>query len=104
MTYTNTNPLSDAEQKRLICVENDVKKAMKEACKPYDAETKEALRQRRSRVLLASQLGKLILALSVMFISACSWKVEAAYFGQTALDDRHFTAEEKPLQNPKGKY
>lgn len=74
MTYNQSTPLSISEQRRLEAVEMDVRRAMKEACKPYAGEIKEAIQRhhRGSRAILADQLGKLIFSLSVLcYLSGC---------------------------------
>lgn len=76
MTATNIH-LSDEEKRRLELVEMDVRRAMREACKPFAEDAIKAHRHTKNRTLLATQLLKLLTVCSLLIcIAGCGFKYE----------------------------
>jgi len=78
MTSSNISHLSESEQRRLIAVETDVRAAMKEACRFYQAEVNAALEvHKEKRRRLAGQLWNLMTAaLLLVTIAGCGFRYE----------------------------
>lgn len=102
MTDQKTSILTVAEIDRLKAVERDVRAAMKEAI-PRTKDHKKS----RVRVILASQLGKLIFTLALFCLAGCGssagWRVSFGVAPVNAISDTQELTKEA-LRAPNGKY